>query len=462
MLIRELEVKTGLERATIRFYEREGFIQPIRHSNGYREYTAEDCENLLKIKLLRKLGISLERIRDLQQGRADFSQSLTEQINRFEEQIQAAQRAKSICERMRRDSVSYRTLDAAYYLKLFEEPAMGSTKIAASPVPEFHARMYLERHPFRRYIARLIDLNLLIATVHFLFFFVLRFRFAVELLEHIITIGCVLLSIPLNALLLSRFGTTPGKWLMGIRVLSCNGNHMSFADAKNREWNVLRYGYGFHLPIYTYIRLIKSYKEYINTYENEWYGDSEIIYEDWTKFRKIMAAIVAVIYVILVLFTGFDKIKPKYRGENITISQFSKNYNYIYNVLNDGQGLRLATNGEWQMDNDVIYVGFEQLSQFQYEQEGEYISTIRYEAAYPYNFGSLPNQCIVAAVSMTAAQNDIGYFELFSFIKQLQKLEQIHSENRSGEILLEDIIRVSWNEEIDDEYSCKFMVEVMK
>ena len=38
MLIRDLEVKTGLDRATIRYYEREGFIAPVRKENGYRVY----------------------------------------------------------------------------------------------------------------------------------------------------------------------------------------------------------------------------------------------------------------------------------------------------------------------------------------------------------------------------------------------------------------------------------------
>ena len=36
MLIRELEQNTGLERATIRYYEKEGFITPNREENGYQ------------------------------------------------------------------------------------------------------------------------------------------------------------------------------------------------------------------------------------------------------------------------------------------------------------------------------------------------------------------------------------------------------------------------------------------
>lgn len=68
MKIRQLEQATGLDRATIRFYEKEGLIQPQRQENGYREYERSDQDALLKIKLLRQLGISLESIKKLQQG----------------------------------------------------------------------------------------------------------------------------------------------------------------------------------------------------------------------------------------------------------------------------------------------------------------------------------------------------------------------------------------------------------
>ena len=39
MLIQELEVKSGLPRATIRYYEKEGFLNPGRLENGYRVYS---------------------------------------------------------------------------------------------------------------------------------------------------------------------------------------------------------------------------------------------------------------------------------------------------------------------------------------------------------------------------------------------------------------------------------------
>ncbi len=64
MTIKEAEERTGLARSNIRFYEKEGLVQPERNpQNGYREYTEENIEDIRKIAYLRTLGISIETIR---------------------------------------------------------------------------------------------------------------------------------------------------------------------------------------------------------------------------------------------------------------------------------------------------------------------------------------------------------------------------------------------------------------
>ena len=66
MTIKEIEERTGMDRANIRFYEKEGLINPTRLDNGYRDYTQKDIDVLLRIKLLRSLHLSIEDIRALQ------------------------------------------------------------------------------------------------------------------------------------------------------------------------------------------------------------------------------------------------------------------------------------------------------------------------------------------------------------------------------------------------------------
>ena len=49
MTIKDLEERTGLSRANIRFYEKEGLLSPLRRENGYREYTEADVQTLLRV-----------------------------------------------------------------------------------------------------------------------------------------------------------------------------------------------------------------------------------------------------------------------------------------------------------------------------------------------------------------------------------------------------------------------------
>ena len=68
--IAELEARSGMTRANIRFYESEGFLSPARRENGYRDYSEADLELLLRLKLLRALDLPLSEIRELQRGGA--------------------------------------------------------------------------------------------------------------------------------------------------------------------------------------------------------------------------------------------------------------------------------------------------------------------------------------------------------------------------------------------------------
>ena len=115
MQILELETRSGLDRATIRHYEKEGLISPIRQSNGYRDYSDADLQHLQKIKLLRQLGMSLEKIRHLQQGSEVFASALSEQLQTLDTCMVTYQRARAICQEMLDNHTSYESMDAESY-----------------------------------------------------------------------------------------------------------------------------------------------------------------------------------------------------------------------------------------------------------------------------------------------------------------------------------------------------------
>jgi DNA-binding transcriptional MerR regulator len=55
----------GVSRKTLRYYEKIGLVMPQREENGYRFYGPQEMLQLLKVRQLQSLGISLEQIEEL-------------------------------------------------------------------------------------------------------------------------------------------------------------------------------------------------------------------------------------------------------------------------------------------------------------------------------------------------------------------------------------------------------------
>jgi len=67
MRIGQLAEAMGLDTQTIRFYERQGLLEPpCRQNNGYRIYTERHAKRLAFIRRCRILDLSLAEIRELQ------------------------------------------------------------------------------------------------------------------------------------------------------------------------------------------------------------------------------------------------------------------------------------------------------------------------------------------------------------------------------------------------------------
>ncbi|GGF94052.1 transcriptional regulator [Paenibacillus albidus] len=62
MKIGELAQQTGVSVRSLRYYESQGLIVPIRQANGYREYSPLAVETVETIRLYLNLGLSTEEI----------------------------------------------------------------------------------------------------------------------------------------------------------------------------------------------------------------------------------------------------------------------------------------------------------------------------------------------------------------------------------------------------------------
>lgn len=129
MKIYQVEELVGITKKNIRFYEDQKLLCPKRNpENDYREYSLEDVRQLEKIKLLRKLSVPIEEIRLIEAGKLSLMQSMNQQIERIEKEVQNAELMKELCARLRDESTDLKTLNASFYLSEMEKMENQGTK----------------------------------------------------------------------------------------------------------------------------------------------------------------------------------------------------------------------------------------------------------------------------------------------------------------------------------------------
>ena len=82
---------TGLHPQTLRIYEREGLLEPVRSVGGTRRYSSHDIERLHEIISLTGTGLNLAGVRQVL-ALQEETRLLRGEIARLRRQIQAAQR----------------------------------------------------------------------------------------------------------------------------------------------------------------------------------------------------------------------------------------------------------------------------------------------------------------------------------------------------------------------------------
>lgn len=122
MKINEVEAIVGVTRRNIRFYEKEGLLNPARnHQNGYREYSDTEVEELERIKLLRKLGVPLDEIRRMQQGNVTISDAMRRHVITLEREQEGLVQSMALCSRLKEEEIRLCDLDAKIWLEEMKE-----------------------------------------------------------------------------------------------------------------------------------------------------------------------------------------------------------------------------------------------------------------------------------------------------------------------------------------------------
>jgi hypothetical protein len=113
-------------------------------------------------------------------------------------------------------------------------------------------------YPWRRWSARLVDFGC----------FCLAFGVFIEVSapgtltnanEVVLNAIMLALWVPVEAMVLSTFGTTPGKRMLGIRVANPDGTQLGLGQALNRSFQVWVMGFGIGIPVLLLITLMYGY-----------------------------------------------------------------------------------------------------------------------------------------------------------------------------------------------------------
>lgn len=418
MTVKEIEAQTGMDRANIRFYEREGLIAPARMANGYRDYSKQDLETLLRVKLLRNLRVSLEEIKKLRDGEAELGAALDRQIARLEREKEGAALAQDVCRAMRADRVAFCDLDAKKYLEGIERTAAEG---GGAYFTVWGERIEQVFHPWRRYFARSFDLTLCSllwsAALAFIFQANLMGRSGLKLfLDVFFTLLLLLFTEPL---LLHLFGTTPGKAIFGLRITNPDGSLLSYGEGLERTWEIIRSGMGYGIPVYNLVCMWRSYKRCRDGEMQPW--DEYVSYSMRdAKSRRVLVFIAANAlagFVMAALISG--QMLPPNRGD-LTVAQFAQNYNYYVRYF----GYQLGTGymdaaGAWTRTTpegaQSIFYDDEFMPACDFVLENGYVKAVRLTLKLDgerewVNSSSYEAPLLLASLSFACAQEGVGPF----------------------------------------------------
>lgn len=129
MKINEVERQVGVTKGNIRFYEKEGLLNPGRNSeNGYRDYSQADVEWLKKIKLLRKLDVPIEEILRLRAGTLTLEDAMGRHMIQLERRQANLASMSGLCSELRDSRAQLDGLDADEILGRMERQEQGGTR----------------------------------------------------------------------------------------------------------------------------------------------------------------------------------------------------------------------------------------------------------------------------------------------------------------------------------------------
>jgi len=116
MKIKEVEALVGIKKTNIRFYEREGLLNPERsEENNYREYSEEDVRRLERIKMLRMLDVPTADIRLLFDDKLEMQEVMERRLESIDREEKALQEMRQLCQTIITKQINLDSMDETIF-----------------------------------------------------------------------------------------------------------------------------------------------------------------------------------------------------------------------------------------------------------------------------------------------------------------------------------------------------------
>lgn len=277
-------------------------------------------------------------------------------------------------------------------------------------------------HPWRRYLARMLDIfmyNILwSAFLAFVFHSNLITRSNFENIFH--SYIALVMMLFLEPLWLHLLGTTPGKAIFGLRIENPDGSRISYGEGFERTWGVIGAGIGYNIPIYSLVRLWKSYKVCSENETQPWDESTSYIIKDTKGYRGVLyIGVHAVLLAVLLTIISAQKLPPN-RG-NLTVAEFVENHNYYVKFHGIELGNEyLDENGRWVEKVEKEYggtfyfeIGYAEKPEYHFTVENGYVTDISFIIEIKDNedwINSYNTHMILSSLAFAGAQDEMRLF----------------------------------------------------
>ena len=290
-------------------------------------------------------------------------------------------------------------------------------------------------HPWLRFFARMLDLNLTLVLWKAFSALLLHYNssnvFLGSLYDSYIAFFLLLMMEPL---LLSTWGTTPGKKLFGLVIRDTSGNKLTYKKALARTWGVFGAGYGYNIPIYSLVRLYQSYKQCSIAEPLSWEEDTSYSIKNTKYYRRIIYASIFLLLIGIAYIIGLQAVMPIHRGE-LTSAQYAENCNTYMKFIGYGTFMKLDDTGNWVDKNPNLLTYSELPPHKIIVKDGKVIGIeLEVEIKDGDLVSSYQNQQWIAIMGFVAAQREMNCFRISAsdLVKAVQKPFENYTEYEAG------------------------------